>query len=92
MVISYEVKATSDGQSYKQITDVKAFGSYQEAQAYVARQKSDNFRIISDNPYVSPVPLPALERYKLVYSSKGSTMMPSGGLISQVKIFEHIRD
>jgi oligosaccharyl transferase (archaeosortase A-associated) len=91
MVISYEVKATSAGQSYKQITDVKAFGSYQEAQAYVASQKSNNFRIISDNPYVSPVPLPALEHYKLIYSSKGSVMEPVIGMVPEVKIFEYTR-
>jgi oligosaccharyl transferase (archaeosortase A-associated) len=91
MVISYEVKATSDGQSYKQVTDVKAFGSYQEAQAYVTSQKSDNFRIISDNPYVSPVPLPALEHCKLIYSSKGSVMESGGNMVPEVKIFEYAK-
>jgi hypothetical protein len=91
MVISYEVKANSDGQSYRQITDVKAFDSYPEAQAYVARQKSDNFRIISDNPYISPVPLLALQHCKLIYSSKGSVMEPGGNMVPAVKIFEYAK-
>ncbi|MCX6009111.1 MAG: oligosaccharyl transferase, archaeosortase A system-associated [Chloroflexi bacterium] len=90
-VISYEEKVARDGQPYKEITSVKSFPSYDEAEAYVASQKSGNYRIVGADPFASPVPLQALEHYKLVYSSKGSKMMPSGGLISEVKIFEYTK-
>ena len=92
IVISFEERVSGDGQPYKEITSAKSFPSYEQAEAYVASQKSGNYRIVSDNPFASPVPLQALEHYKLVYSSKGSKTIPSGGLISEVKIFEYIRD
>ena len=89
-VISYEERVARDGQPYKEITSVKAFSSYEEAEAYVTSQKSGNYRIVNSDPFASPVPLPALEHYKLVYSSKGTMMQPSGKLVSEVKIFEYI--
>jgi dolichyl-diphosphooligosaccharide--protein glycosyltransferase len=90
MVISYEERLSREGQPYKEITSVKSFPDYEQAEAYVAGQKSGNYRIVGSDPFASPVPLQALEHYKLVYSSKGSKMMPSGGLISEVKIFEYV--
>ncbi len=51
-----------------------------------------NRQVEGSDPFASPVPLQALEHYKLVYSSKGSKMMPGGGLISEVKIFEYVGD
>jgi len=91
IVISYQEKVSPDGQPYRQITDVKSFGTYEDAQAYIASQKSSNYRVVSADPYASPVPLPALEHYKLVYSSNGSKMTPNGGFVSEVKIFEYTR-
>lgn len=89
-VISYEERVSRDGQHYKEITDAKSFPSYEAADAYIVSQKSGNYRIVNPNPFESPVPLQGLEHYKLVYSSKGSKMMPSGGSISEVKIFEYV--
>jgi dolichyl-diphosphooligosaccharide--protein glycosyltransferase len=90
MVISYQERSDNTGVLYREITSVKSFPSYSEAEAYVTSQKSGNYKIVGNNPFVSPVPLQALEHYKLVYNSKGSKMMPSGGLISEVKIFEYV--
>jgi dolichyl-diphosphooligosaccharide--protein glycosyltransferase len=90
-VISFEERVARDGQPYKEITSVKSFPSYEEAEAYVVSQKSGNYRIVNSDPFASVVPLPALEHYKLVYGSKGSKTMPNGGLISEVKIFEYVR-
>ncbi len=89
-VISYEERLSREGQPYKEITSVKSFPDYEQAEAYVAGQKSGNYRIVGSDPFASPVSLQALEHYKLVYSSKSSKMMPSGGLISEVKIFEYV--
>jgi dolichyl-diphosphooligosaccharide--protein glycosyltransferase len=88
-VISYEEKVARDGQPYKEITSVKSFSSYEEAEAYVASQKAGNYRIVNSDPFASPVPLQALEHYKLVYTSNGSKMTPSGSMVSEVKIFEY---
>jgi oligosaccharyl transferase (archaeosortase A-associated) len=91
MVISFQEKVSSDGQTYKEITSVKSFSSYEEANAYISSQESSNYRIATDNPFASPVPLQALENYKLVYGSDSSKTMPDGRLISEVKIFEYVK-
>ena len=90
IVVSYEQKITREGQSYREITGAKDFSSYEEAEAYVFSQKSGDYEIVSSDPFVSPVPLEALEHYKLVYSSKGTKVQPDGRLVSEVKLFEHI--
>jgi dolichyl-diphosphooligosaccharide--protein glycosyltransferase len=90
VVISYEQKVNKEGQTYRQITGAKSFSDYSEAEAYFAAQKSDSYRIVGSDPFVSPVPLEALEHYKLVYSSEGTMVQPGGKLVSEVKIFEYI--
>ncbi|MCJ7515963.1 MAG: oligosaccharyl transferase, archaeosortase A system-associated [Dehalococcoidia bacterium] len=91
IVISYEEKISPDGQPYKQITDRKSFVSYDDAQAYIASQASDNYKIVGYQPRVSPVPLPALEHCKLIYTSNNSVVVPGVGIVPEVKIFEYIR-
>jgi len=86
-VISYEERVSRDGQPYKEITSAKAFPSYEEAEAYISNQESGNYRIVNDDPFASPVPLQALEHYKLIYSSNSSKMTLGGNLIPEVKIF-----
>jgi dolichyl-diphosphooligosaccharide--protein glycosyltransferase len=90
-VISYQEKVSPDGQPYRQITDMKSFSSYEDAQAYITSQKSGNYRIVSPDPYASPVPLPALEHYRLIYTAKGSVMEPGGNTVPEVKIFEYAK-
>ena len=91
MVISYQDKVFSDGQPYKQITENKSFNSYPEAQQYIRSQKSSNYRIVSKDPYLSPIPLQAVEHFNLVYSSKGSVMEAGLGMVPEIKIFEYIK-
>lgn len=89
MVIAYLEKVTTTGQNYKEITDVRPFSNYQEAEAFIASQKSRNYRIVSDNPFLSPVPLERLQGYKLIYSSKSNMIqIPGIAIIPEVKIFE----
>ena len=91
-VISYEERTGPEGELYKALTGAKSFSSYEEAEAYISSQESGNYRIVSEDPFVSPVPLEALEHYKLIYSSDSSVMKPNGGMISEVKIFEYSGD
>jgi oligosaccharyl transferase (archaeosortase A-associated) len=94
-VVSFEEKVTREGQHYKQITSLNPFSTYEEAQAYIAsqhiEQKSGNYRIVGIDPFVSPVPLSALEHYKLIHSSDASIREPSGAVNSEVKIFEYVK-
>jgi len=90
IVISYEKKAVQD-KSINLITNVQDFSNYEEATAYISSQKSGNYRIVSDSPFISPVPLEELKRYKLIYSSEGSVKQPGVGRIPSVKIFEYIK-
>jgi len=91
IVISYEEKTVQDGNSVKLIYNVKKFPSYEEAVAYISSQESGNHQIVSNNPFISPVPLEKLKHFKLVYSSDGSVNQPGVGDIPAVKIFEYVR-
>ncbi len=90
-VISYRERISREGQPYKEITDMQSFSTYGEAEDYIASQKSGSHRVVGIDPFVSPVPLEALAHYKLVYSSKGSKMLPGGGSVPEVKIFEYVK-
>ncbi len=88
LVISYQEKVSLEGKAFKQITSTKSFPSYEEATAYMSREGSANCVIVGTNPFVSPVPLAALEHYRLIHSSDSSTAVLA---ISQpVKTFEYV--
>jgi oligosaccharyl transferase (archaeosortase A-associated) len=91
IVISYEEKVAPQGETIKLITSAEYFSSYEEANAYISSQESDNYRIVGDNPFTSPVPLAELKNYKLVYSSDGLVSQPGIGNIPSVKIFEYTK-
>jgi len=89
-VMTWTEQRMPDGQAFKEITGLRNFGSYGEAEYFVAGQKEGNHRIVGTDPLASPVPLEALDKYKLVYQSKetasaGSSPMPA------IKIFEYSR-
>ena len=90
IVISYEENVNQEGKAFKQITGAQTFSSYQEAVDYISSQESGNYRIVSDNPYISPVPLPALKHFRLVYASADVIAPSSVDKIPQVKIFEYV--
>jgi len=90
-VISYEERISREGQPYKEITSAQFFPSYEEAEAYVAEEESGNYKIVSTNPYVSPVPLDALEHYKLIYQSADQIMDQAIGWVPEIKIFEYVK-
>ena len=88
-MIAFEERPTDKGQLVKLITDVQVFATYQEATAYMSAQESGNYRIVSDNPFVSPVPLSKIENFRLVHSSDDQT--PNVGTeLPSVKIFEYV--
>ena len=91
LVIAYEEKISLGGTPYKEITSRQSFLSYEEAEAYVSSQKSGNYKIVGTKPLASPVPLDALEHYKLIYTSKIRIMRPGTGIVSSVKIFEYVK-
>jgi len=91
MVISYQERVSQEGITYKEITSAQTFSTYEEAEASVSSQESNNYRIVGTDLFVSPVPLEALEHYKLIYSSDSSIMLPDGGSTPEVKIFEYFR-
>jgi dolichyl-diphosphooligosaccharide--protein glycosyltransferase len=92
-VILYEERVTRDGTRIKEVINVESFPNYQEAEAYVSSRKSSNHhRIVSHDPFMSPVPLEALEQYELVYKSDNLTTQTNVSNISEVKIFSYIGD
>jgi len=87
-VISYE-QMTVEGFMYKEITGARFFETYPEAEAYLAEQEIGNHRIVSPNPFSSPVPLEAMSSYVLVHETD-STVRMYGLDLPHVKIFEYL--
>ena len=90
IVISYEETPFQEGGAVKVVNNIEFFPSYEEATSYISSQKSGQFRIVSDSPFVSPVPLEELEHFKLVYSSPESSPQPGVSNVPNVKIFEYV--
>jgi dolichyl-diphosphooligosaccharide--protein glycosyltransferase len=88
MVVTYVDKVTPDGYKYKQVTNYKMFKSYAEALSY--SQSIKGSLIVGLNPFVSPIPLEALDEYKLVYSSTQQKLALEAGGVPEVKIFEYL--
>ena len=89
LVISYQ-EVSQEGTQFKLITGAEEFGSYEEAEDYLLSQESDSYRIVSSNPFISPVPLEAVESYNLTYSSNSTVEISDVGAVPAVKIFEYI--
>jgi len=86
VVISYEEKAGSTGEKYKEVTSGQSFPTYEEAQAYVANQTSGNHRIVGVDPFSSIVSLEALSSYERVYPAGANVTINT----TTVKIFEYL--
>jgi dolichyl-diphosphooligosaccharide--protein glycosyltransferase len=89
-VISWEERMSVEGK-YKHLTGSQAFQSYEEAAKFISSQKSGNYRIVSDNPLKSPVPLAPVAGYRLAYSSDSKAKSSDGAEMPEVKIFEYIK-
>ena len=90
VVISYEERVSREGVPYKQITSAEQFDSYEEAEAYLLSQEAANYKIVSNSAFISPVPLDALEHYRLIHGSDIRVILPEGGTVPVIKIFEYI--
>ncbi|MCK4722869.1 MAG: hypothetical protein KAT75_06175, partial [Dehalococcoidia bacterium] len=84
-VIAYEEIDVPEAGRFKLITGKEEFDSYQEAESYISSQEAGNYRIVGIDPFISPVPLAALEHYQLVHSSDIGT-----GFVPEVKIFKYL--
>jgi oligosaccharyl transferase (archaeosortase A-associated) len=87
-VVTYELR-TDRGVSYKLVTDIKQFSSYQDAVDYKEGLESGNNIIVGINPFMSPIPLEAVPDFHLVHSSEEGTTLQKIGFVPEVKIFEY---
>ena len=88
-VISYTERTDERGEQYKEISSYQSFATYEEAEAYLGNQTSPNYKIVSGNPFISPVPLEELEHYKLVHQSYIEKELWGSETIPYVQIFEY---
>jgi dolichyl-diphosphooligosaccharide--protein glycosyltransferase len=89
-VISWEERMSVEGK-YKHLTGSQVFQSYEEALSFISTQQSGNYRIVSDNPLKSPVPLARVSGYRLAYSSDSKCQSADGTQMPEVKVFEYIK-
>ena len=73
----------------KIVTGYWPLTTYEEAAAYIADQGTDNYRIVSPDPFSSPVPLEKLNSYQLVYESP-ATVRLGDRVMPRLKIFEYL--
>jgi dolichyl-diphosphooligosaccharide--protein glycosyltransferase len=90
-VISYENKIAADGTPYKGIVEAKVFVSYEEAESFIRDKKQGQYRIVGNDPLVSPISLEPVENYNLIYSSSLAKSKSGLGKIPEVKIFEYVK-
>jgi oligosaccharyl transferase (archaeosortase A-associated) len=90
LVVNYQEKVEG-GILKKVVINAEQYPSYQAAQEYIAGQKSGNYDIVSNNPFVSPIPLEAVTGFRLVYSSMYSITYAQNAMMPEIKIFEHLK-
>jgi hypothetical protein len=92
-VITYVEKTDSTGHTYKQLTDVQQFDTYQQAIDFVNKQGPSTHKIVGTNPFISPIPLDAVPNYQEVYSSDSRVQYSTNATDTtpEVKIFEYTR-
>jgi dolichyl-diphosphooligosaccharide--protein glycosyltransferase len=88
-VVSWEYRNGADGKAFKEITGLRTFVNYRDAEAYVSARDGSQRDIVGKDPRISPVPLDALEGYKPVYSSSQKSRVGNGEL-PEVRVFERI--
>ncbi len=88
LVMAWQERQLPGGQKFKEITELKKFRSYAEAESFISGQKSGNYSVIGIDPLVSPEPLEALTAYHLVYQSEETAGVGSTTQLPAIKIFE----
>lgn len=97
LVVEYRVVNTPQG-SYKEIVSEHPFSTYAEAKAFMDSQTSGNFTLVgglapgssSSDPLVSPVPLEALQHYKLVYSTQSMVYISTTAQTPEIDMFQRL--
>ena len=94
-VISYHDVTAAQGQTLHLLDSQQAFNTYDEAKAYLDSQTAGNWRLVGgspvgtgSDPLLSPVPLPALAHYQLVYSSSDNVSISGAGQTAEIKVFK----
>ena len=95
--LSYKEDTFTSGEQFKLITgsgngfaadgSPLPFATYEEAAAFI--NANPGYVIVGTNPFVSPIPLEALQQYKLIYSSPTAAVQEGTTSISEVEIFEY---
>jgi len=89
-VIAWEERESVEGK-YKHLVSSRTFQSYEEAVEFMSSQKAGNYLIAGEDPFKSPVPLAAVEGYRLAFSSDGKVQLAGGSEQPEVKVFEYVK-
>ena len=89
MVLTYENKTDSKGQSYRLISNAQQFDSYQAAQDYITAHPNETDIIAGSSPFVNPVPLDAVPNFKLIFSSTKNDATSVNNGLAEVKVFQY---
>ncbi len=90
LVVEYTTRTTDEG-SYKEVVNETRFDTYDEAVVFMAGKSSENFVIAGTDVLVSPVPLVALEHYRIIYETEEKVSVSSSAQAAEIKIFERVK-
>lgn len=84
-VIASETRYDAKGNPLNLVIDNQRFSTYGEALSFMSQYPE--YRIVSNNPFVSPIPLKAVDDFNMAYASTQKRTVNNVG-ISEVKIFD----
>ena len=58
---------------------------------FASSQKGSKAKVVSNNPFASPIPLEALKSYSLAYSSPSKVQVSDSDSVPEVKVFQFSR-
>jgi hypothetical protein len=84
-VMTYEDKVAPNGKSFREITGMQTFPTYEQAARYLAGLGPGNHRLVGLQPDQSPVPLEPLPDYRLAWASSQPGPFPGS---PEIVVFE----
>ncbi|MFW6126106.1 MAG: oligosaccharyl transferase, archaeosortase A system-associated [Chloroflexota bacterium] len=89
-LVRYSHTTVSHGRRFNEVADLRQFDSYEEARGYMDAHEGEGWRLASDDPLSSPVPLEPLKGYELVYESNTRVPLGPGDTpVPEVKVFKY---
>jgi len=90
IVITYDERTATNGQTYRLITDAEEFSSYAAALQYIGDNPDKKLHLAGSNPFVNPIPIEAVPDYEMVFGSSSEIDTSANFTMPSVKVFHFV--